>query len=130
MSKKSKGINAERELVHAFWNKGFACVRIAGSGSSKYPSADLVVGNKYKKFVIECKSTKKNKKYFSKEEINQFKEFANKFGAKPLIAIKFKKKGWFFVLIEDLEESGKNLCISDGRASNIGRHIEDLTKNI
>lgn len=127
MSRKSKGINAERELVHSFWSRGFACVRVAGSGSSSYPSADLIVGNKNKKYVIECKTTKKDKQYFSKEDIALFQEFAEKFGAVPLVAVKFLRKGWFFIKIEYLEDSGKNLYISDENALKIGLSIEELT---
>ena len=66
MSFKSKGINGERELVHMFWNRGWACLRIAGSGSSKYPSPDILAGNKLRKLAIECKITKDQKKYFKK----------------------------------------------------------------
>ena len=127
MSRKSKGINAERELVHSFWSKGFACVRVAGSGSSRYPSADLIVGNKNKKYVIECKVTKKDKQYFSKESIDIFQEFAKTFGAEPLVAVKFLRKGWFFIKIDDLKDSGKNLYISDESALKIGLSIDQLT---
>lgn len=126
MSGKVKGINAERELVHSFWKWGFACVRVAGSGSSRYPSADLIVGNKNKKFVVECKVTKKDKKYFSKEEISQLITFADRFGAEPLIAVKFGRRGWFFVSIGDLDDSGKNIYLSYEKALRLGKNIENL----
>lgn len=130
MSHKSKGINAERDLIHRFWNIGsWMAVRIAGSGSMRYPSADIIASNKHRRLAIECKSTKKNRKYFSKDDINQLKEFAERFGAEPWIAVKFKRKGWFFILIEDLNKSGKNFYISDEIASKKGYSIKDLTKN-
>ena len=66
MSLKSKGINAERELVHMFWGENWACLRIAGSGSIKYPSPDLLVGNSLRRLAVECKTTKDSKKYFEK----------------------------------------------------------------
>ena len=69
MSLKSKGINAERELVHMFWSKNWACLRIAGSGSSRYPSPDVLVSNKLRRLAIECKITKEQKKYFERKEI-------------------------------------------------------------
>src|SRR3989338_11101782 len=111
MSFKSKGINAERELVHKFWKENWACLRIAGSGSSKSPSPDLLVGNNLRRFAIECKVTKDNKKYFQKENIEQLKFFANVFGAMPLIAIRFKGKDWFFVSLEDMEDKGKTFFL-------------------
>ena len=46
MSRKSKGINAERELIRLFedTNKWSAC-RVAGSGSSRYPSPDIIAAS-------------------------------------------------------------------------------------
>ena len=35
VSKKSKGISAERELIHKFWGTGWAAVRVAGRGAIK-----------------------------------------------------------------------------------------------
>lgn len=130
MSRKSKGINAERELVHLFWSRGFACVRVAGSGSSGYPSADLIVGDKNKKYVIECKTTKKDKQYFGKKNMSDFKKFADVFGACSLVAVKFSRKGWFFIRLSDLSESSKHFYISDKGALKAGLSIEDLTKGI
>ena len=67
MSLKSKGINGERELIHKFWNtNSWAAVRVAGSGSMKYPSADILASNKLRKLAIECKVIKEHKKYFEK----------------------------------------------------------------
>lgn len=46
MSHKSKGINAEREIIHLFWSMpGWTACRVAGSGSMKYPSPDVIAGN-------------------------------------------------------------------------------------
>ena len=70
MSKKGKGINAERELIHAFWKeKNWTAIRVAGSGCSKYPAPDIVAGNLLRKLAIECKSSKTNIIYIPKEEI-------------------------------------------------------------
>ncbi|MEK6876076.1 MAG: Holliday junction resolvase Hjc, partial [Nanoarchaeota archaeon] len=90
MSLKSKGINAERELVHMFWAKDWACLRIAGSGSSRYPSPDLLAGNKLRRLAVECKVTKEKSKYFDKESISSLRKFADVFGAEPWVAVKFK----------------------------------------
>ena len=32
MSRKGKGINAERDLIHKFWGNSWAAVRVAGLG--------------------------------------------------------------------------------------------------
>ena len=126
MSTKTKGINAERELIHMFWGKGWSAVRIAGSGSSKYPSADILASNIARKITIEAKLTKNPKKYFNKQEIDQFKLFSSKFGAEPWIAVKFKKIEWFFVSLEDLEKTANGFVISIKLARNKGLTFNQL----
>jgi len=126
MSLKSKGINAERELVHKFWKEEWACMRIAGSGSNRYPSPDLLVGNKIRRLAIECKTTKESKKYFEKDAIYDLKKFADIFGAEPWVAIKFKGSDWLFVSIEDLEEKGKMYATNVEMAQRKGLLFEEL----
>ncbi len=112
MSKKSRGINAERELIHKFWDEGWAAIRIAGSGSTKYPSPDLLVGNNIRKLSLEAKITTDKKKYFRKEEVEALQKFSKVFGSEPWIAIKFFRKKWRFLNPEDLEDTGKSFAIS------------------
>lgn len=126
MSLKSKGINAERELVHMFWGKGWACLRIAGSGSNRYPSPDVLVGNKLRRLAIECKTTKDQKKYFEKKEIEALKKFAGVFGAEPWIAVKFKSHEWYFITTEDLKETEKGFMASTETAKSRGLLFEEL----
>lgn len=128
MSLKSKGINAERDLVHRFWDIGWACVRVAGSGSSKYPSPDLLAGNNLRKFAIESKLCSSNIQYFSKKEIGDLRVFSNVFGAESWVAIKFKGLSWFFLSLEDLEETGKAFSASRALCERRGLSFEELTK--
>lgn len=100
-----KGYKAEWELFHILWDKGFAVVRVAGSGSSGMPACDLIAGNKKKKFAIEVKVSKNHKKYVSKSQIKELCLFAENFGLVPLVIIKFYRKGWYFYRIKDLEKS-------------------------
>ncbi|MBN2422527.1 Holliday junction resolvase [Candidatus Woesearchaeota archaeon] len=116
MSRKSKGINAERELIHMLWNRGWAALRTAGSGSMHFPAPDIIASNKLRKIAIECKITKEDKKYFKKTEIQQLKNFSDYFGAEPWVAVKFYRTSWFFINIEDLEDTGKNLLITHKQA--------------
>ena len=128
MSRKSKGINAERDLIHKFWSIGWASVRIAGSGSMKYPSADILATNKLRKLAIECKTSKETSKYLTKDEVDQLKTFAEIFGAEPWIGVKFDREEWFFLSIEDLKCTGTNLLVSIGIARNKGLLFEELIK--
>ncbi|HZX44861.1 MAG TPA: Holliday junction resolvase Hjc [Candidatus Nanoarchaeia archaeon] len=128
MSRKSKGINAERDLVHKFWANNWASVRIAGSGSMRYPSADIIATNKVRKLAIECKATKDTSKYIDKEDIDQLRQFAELFAAEPYIAIKFAKREWFFLTLEDMEETDKSLMIDIEKAQIKGILFEELIK--
>lgn len=126
MSLKSKGINAERELVHMFWGNGWACLRIAGSGSNKYPSPDILTGNNIRRLAIECKVTKEEQKYFDKQSIEALQTFAGVFGAEPWIAARFKGHEWYFVSLEDLRETRKGYMISTEIAKSKGLLFEEL----
>ena len=129
MSSKKKGINAEREVIHLFWQTGkWAAIRISGSGSSRYPSADIIASNVKRKLVIEVKTTKDQNKYFTQEEIDQFLEFSRLFGAEPWLAIKFKANPWFFLKIDDLSQSGKHWVISSQNAKEKGKTFESVIK--
>jgi len=129
MSRKSKGINAERDLIHKFWgSEEWSAVRIAGSGSNKYPSADVLASNKLRKLAIECKTTKEKSKYLSTDDVNQLKTFAEIFGAEPWIGVKFNKEEWFFLSLEDLKSTGDNFVVSVDIARNKGLLFEELIK--
>ena len=128
MSRKSKGISAERELLHKFWSVGWACLRAAGSGSMRHPCVDLIAGNKLRKLAIECKTSKNKIKYIPKEEIEQLKIFSALFGAEPWIAIKFDRREWFLVSIEDLRSSRLNFVIDLDIVKSRGLLFEELIK--
>lgn len=128
MSSKSKGSKAERELLHLFWSKGLACLRSAGSGSMKYPGPDLIVGNKLRKLAIECKSTKGKKKYLDKYDVDQLREFCDVFGAEPWFAVRFARKEWLFLSLEDIEKTENGYVISVKVAERRGLLIDELIK--
>ena len=126
MSVKNKGSNAERELLHMFWSKNWACLRSAGSGSMKYPGPDLLVGNKVRRMAIECKTTKSNKVYLNNHDIEQLSEFSNVFDARPLFAVRFARKDWLFLNMEDLEKTPTGYVIDLKVAELRGVSFEEL----
>ena len=126
MSRKSKGINAERELIHKFWSYNWAAIRVAGSGSNKYPSPDILTGNNIRKLAIECKVSKEPIKYLTDKEIKELLIFAKTFGAESWIAIKFDKIGWYFLTIEDLKKTYNSYMVNLEIAKNKGLTIEEL----
>lgn len=126
MSTKSRGTAAERDLVHKFWAKNWACFRAAGSGSMKYPMPDLIAGNNLRKLAIEVKTTTLNYQYFTKKEIQELQLFATLFGAEPWVAIKFSKKPWYFLTLEDLEETPKLYGAKKEIAERRGLEFEEI----
>ena len=130
MSVKAKGINAERELVHMFWGNNWSSIRVAGSGSSRFPSPDLLASNAERTLAIEVKVTKGTYKHFLAKEIDELKTFSQIFGAEPWIAIKFKRSEWIFLNVHDLQSTGENYSISVGNAKEKGIGFNELIDNI
>lgn len=108
---KKRGSDVERELLHLLWEKGYAALRIAGSGSMHYDAADIVASDGKNIFVIEIKLMDKTK-YIRNSQVKELRNLANRFNAFPIIALKVKRKGWFFIKPEDMEKKGKNFFIS------------------
>lgn len=127
MSTKSKGTNAERELIHKFWANGFAAIRSAGSGSMKYPSPDILASKNGRVLAIECKITKEQYKYFEKQEIEDLRNFSFIFKAEPCVAVKFKGEDWYFLRLEDLKETEMSLMADLSLAKEKGKLFEQFT---
>ena len=125
---KAKGSKAERELLHMFWSKGWACIRSAGSGSMKYPGPDLIVSNKSRRLAIECKTTKRNKQYLDKHDVEQLREFCDIFGAEPWFAVRFARMNWLFLSLEDIEKTESGYVIDAKVAERRGLLIDELLK--
>ena len=126
MSAKSKGSNAEREVIHMFWKNDWVALRAAGSGSIRYPVPDIVAGNQLRKLAIECKSTGSDRQYISKKEIGDLKEFSNLFGAEAWVGVRFEGKKWFFFSCEDLRETDSSYVVTFDDASIKGILFEEL----
>jgi Holliday junction resolvase len=128
VNKKGKGTVAERELIHSFWEKGWACVRVAGSGSSKYPSPDILAGNGERRYVMEVKTVNAYKKYFTRQEIDELNIFSHRFGAEAWVGIKFKESQWFFLPSSELPQTeGENYVIDVVTMKRTGFTFEDIT---
>jgi holliday junction resolvase Hjr len=126
MKGKIKGSNAERELVHAFWAAGWSAVRVAGSGSSKYPSPDILAGNALRRLAIECKASGEGRKYLTQKEVAELKQFATLFGAEPWIGMRFNDMKWLFLALDDLQISKGSFSVSIELAKNKGLSMDEL----
>ena len=128
MFNKKRGSDAERELLHLLSKKGFAVARVAGSGMIEETNCDLFAGNSRKKYAIEVKLASENKKYFNNTQITGLIEFAEKFGLKPIVAIKFLRKGWWFVSPHLLDKTEKALTISFQDVQKKGKSFDNFVK--
>lgn len=124
MSNKTKGSNAERELVKIFTEQGWRAVRVAGSGVGEESPCDIIVGKIGRRgYTIEAKSSKKNRIYITKSQIEDFILFSSVIGLPPVIAVRFNYEGWIFLKPEQLEDSGKFWVVSLKKAKAEGKRF-------
>jgi Holliday junction resolvase len=128
MSKKSRGTAGERDLVHRFWDAGWAAFRAAGSGSVKYAVPDVIAGNAARKLAIEAKVTTLDVKYFTKEEIDELQFFCTRFGCEAWVAVRFFRKSWRFVALEDLRKTEASYVLSQEDSERKGLLFEELVR--
>jgi holliday junction resolvase Hjr len=126
LNRKSKGTNAERDLIHKFFDNDWVAIRSAGSGSMQNPSPDILAGNNTRRLAIEAKAVNDLKKYFTAKEVDELVYFANKFGAEPWVAVHFDRIDWFFLNIEDLEKTEKSYLVDIKIAKRKGLSFEQL----
>ncbi|MDA3855950.1 MAG: Holliday junction resolvase Hjc [Candidatus Woesearchaeota archaeon] len=127
-NKKAKGTAAENELIHRFWDTNeWVCIRVAGSGSTKYPAPDLLASRGDKKIVMEVKVVNGVKKYFTRQEINDLNFFSEKFGAEAWVGVKFEGNQWYFIPTSELEQTkSENYVIDLITMKRKGFEFEDM----
>jgi Holliday junction resolvase len=112
-NKKAKGTAAENELIKYFWDEQWCCVRVAGSGSTQFPSPDLLAGNSHRKIVMEVKVVNGVKKYFTRREIKDLEYFAQHFGAEAWVGVKFQEGQWYFIPTSELSQTKSENYVID-----------------
>jgi holliday junction resolvase Hjr len=112
MTRYNKGANAERELIKELFLRGFAVLRVAGSGSNPLPCPDVVALKKGKVFAFECKARKGNYLPISIEQMDEEIGWAEQAGAEFFIAWKVPRQGWLFFKKENFRLAGKNYMIT------------------
>ncbi len=127
---KAKGTNAERDLVHKFHALGWSCIRVAGSGSTRYPAPDVLAGNGHRRIAIEAKVCSGTRKYFSAEDIEQLMVFAVNFGCEFWLAVKFSRSEWAFFHPEDLKSTKTAFVASVELKDRIGMTLNELVGGV
>ena len=103
MSANRKGDRRERELVNRLDESGFAVMRAPASGSATDRELpDVLAGDGERFYAIEAKSSGGDPIYLSGEEVEALIYFAQNFGAKARIGVRFDREDWYFFHPGDL----------------------------
>ena len=103
MSANRKGDRRERELVNRLDESGFAVMRAPASGSATDRELpDVLAGDGERFYAIEAKSSSGDPIYLSGEEVEALVYFAQNFGAKARIGVRFDREDWYFFHPGDL----------------------------
>lgn len=130
MSNKAKGSRVERELVEYFTENGWRAVRVAGSGVKDESPCDMIAAKSGKRgYVVEVKSSKKDRIYISKEQIEDFVKFSYMIGLSAVIAVRFNYEGWLFIHPSQLDDTGKYWVISLEKAKSQGKKFSQFFDN-
>ncbi|ELZ22896.1 Holliday junction-type resolvase [Haloterrigena salina JCM 13891] len=118
----AKGDRRERELVNELDAAGFAVMRAPASGSAtERELPDVLAGDGEVFYAIEAKSSAGDPIYLTGEEVEALIFFAQNFGAKPRIGVRFDREDWYFFHPGDLHVTDggnyrvkKETAIADG----------------
>jgi len=114
-----KGSNTERQLSNILEDDyGYACLRApASGGATDRARPDLVAINNNGIYAIELKSNKDGTAHFSRKEILQLNEWADRAGATALVGVKpdlrlKEHDSWYFLITGKLNgTSGGNFSL-------------------
>ena len=128
MSANRKGDRRERELVNQLDEAGFAVMRAPASGSATDRDLpDVLAGDNGRFYAIEAKSSAGDPIYLSGEEVEALIYFAQNFGAKARIAVRFDREDWYFFHPGDLYTTdGGNYRVKKETALADGTDFDEL----
>lgn len=123
-----KGDRRERELVNLLDENGFAVMRAPASGSAtERELPDVLAGNGELFYAIEAKSSAGDPIYLTGEEVEALVFFAQNFGAKPRIGVRFDREDWYFFHPGDLHVTdGGNYRVKQETALADGTDLDEL----
>jgi Holliday junction resolvase len=126
---KAKGSAAERELLDILFSHGFAVIRAAGSGSTSHDACDLVAGKAGRAFAIEVKACVNGKQYISAAQMQELQMFSTAFGAEPIVAVKWTRKGWTVAPADKVKQTGKHFGITQTEMTPLAEWLAHVTTN-
>ena len=127
MTRYAKGADAERELIHLLFDKGFSVVRVAGSGKTALPAPDLIALHKGRILAFECKAWASGSIHIPVSQMQELLSWCDRAGAEIFLAWKYPHKGWFFLKPGDFSQTDKNNSITLRHAQARAIHLDVLT---
>lgn len=121
----------ERELARLLWERGFACIRggASGAGVRSRFVPDLTAMRRGLILVMEVKVRSREEPiYVEKEKIEKLREFAERAGAIPLLAVKYRGHPWYFVPITKLIPCSTTYRVDPELVRREGLRLSDLEK--
>jgi Holliday junction resolvase len=115
-------------LVNQLDAAGFAVMRAPASGSATDRDLpDVLAGDDGRFYAIEAKSSSGDPIYLSGEEVEALVYFAQNFGAKARIAVRFDREDWYFFHPGDLYTTdGGNYRVKKETALADGTDFDEL----
>ncbi|MFC3477953.1 Holliday junction resolvase Hjc [Halobacterium litoreum] len=125
----AKGNRRERELVNELDARGFAVMRAPASGAATDRELpDVLAGDGDVFYAVEAKSSAGDPIYLTGEEVEALVYFAQNFGAKPRIGVRFDREDWYFFHPADLHTTDAgSYRVKKEKALADGTDIEELT---
>jgi len=104
------GSNRERELARILDAKGYQIMRAPSSGAAtKRSLPDLLYAKDGIITAAEMKYTGENRAYYSKEEVEALREFADAFEARVRLIARFKQDtNYYAAMLTDAERTPEN----------------------
>jgi Holliday junction resolvase len=127
MTHYTKGANAERELIHLLFGKGFSVIRTAGSGKTSLPAPDIIAMKPSKQLAFECKAWASNNLSIPLASMEEFLSWCNRAGIEAIIAWKYPREGWFFLKPGVFHKTRKFYAISHKEAERHNQYLEVIT---
>jgi Holliday junction resolvase len=94
------------------YKQGYAVVRVAGSGAIDMPCPDIVALKSGRCYAVECKAWAKRNLCIPAEKVEELLAWAKRAGARPVIAWRYPRQGWFIMEPKEMHRSDKYYCIN------------------
>ncbi len=87
---------------------------------------DIIAGKDGRILAIEIKYCSSDRQYIRYEEKKDLEVFSECMGAQAWIAVKYSRRGWYFIPSKNIQSSGKHYVISFLFAKENGKSKEEI----